>query len=244
VLATPVAIYILFQAFYINPCLIYASLVLSNILILFTIYQFYKLWRAKKWVSLGILPILFNTGVGIYSTLLMNSAIVQFLFFINLVFIFYYLRNAYYYFKTPRKYAPIMQNFSSYGNFLIIFFISASIFGLHSLLNVSIWLLMMIFAAVVVFVTYEVLITNEINGKGKGLYIFLYTLALVEFVWAIYFLPLNYNILGLAAAICYYVLIGLLKFYLKDSLDQRATKIYLTFGIMGLLLLLLTAQWR
>lgn len=244
VLITPLLIFLLFEAFFYNPAWIYYSLPATAFLLVLTVHQFARLWRYKRWWQLSILPILFCGGVGIYSMLLVNQVLIQLLFVLVLLFIFYYLRNVYFYFKNPIKSGVIIQNFSSYGNFLVVFFIAATIFGLHSLLNISIWLLILIFAAITLLILYEVMMTNEIPLSKGGIFIFILGLILLQITGSFYFLPLSYNILGLAVAICYYVLIGVLKLHLKGTLNKGAIKIYLTFGLGGLFLILLTAPWR
>lgn len=244
VLINPLLIFLLLEIFFYDPSWVYYSLPISALLLILTTHQFGRLWRYKKWWELSILPILFIGGVAIYSMLLASQLLVQFLFVLTLLFTFYYLRNVYFYFKDPGKNGVMMQNFSSYGNFLIVFFVAATVFGLHSLLNVSIWLLVSIFAVIILLVLYEVMTTNEIPLPQGGIFIIIFTFVLLQIIGSIYFLPLNYNILGLAVAICYYVLIGLLKFHLKGTLNKGAIQIYLTFGLGGLLLILLTASWR
>jgi hypothetical protein len=117
-------------------------------------------------------------------------------------------------------------------------------FGLQSFLNISVWLLLAIFAGMTFLVLYEVMATNEIDLSKGYLYIFIFTLILIEITVGVYFLPLNYNIIGLIVAICYYVLIGLLKFHLKQRLTKQAVKTYLFSGLAGAFIILLTAQWR
>jgi len=61
--------------------------------------------------------------------------------------------------------------------------------------------------------------------------------------WSVSFLTLSYYVLGLIVAICYYVLIGLVKAYLLDNLSAKTVKWYLIFGFLALILVLLTARW-
>lgn len=244
VLVTPLLIFSLLEALLYDPSWIYYSLSISVFLLILTIHQFGRLWGYKKWWELSILPILFIGGVTIYSMLLANQLLIHFLFVLVLLFTFYYLRNVYFYFKDRGENGAIMQNFSSYGNFLVVFFITATVFGLHSLLNVSIWLLISIFAGIMLLILYEVMTTNEIPLSRGGIFIFILALILLQITGSFYFLPLSYNILGLSVAICYYILIGLLKFHLKGTLNKGAIQIYLVFGLSGLLLIFLTASWR
>jgi hypothetical protein len=68
-------------------------------------------------------------------------------------------------------------------------------------------------------------------------------LILVELFWSISFLPFNYNITGLILAVCYYVIIGLVKNHLLGKLDAAKVKMYLILGGVSLFLIMLTARW-
>lgn len=243
ILIIPLLVLGLYEAFYFNPQFIYAGLFLSNLLIIYAVRDLAKLWSIKNWWDYCILPIFFITNLAIYSSLLVSSALIQALFVINFLFIFYYLKNIYFYFAQKNKYRYIIQNLSSYGNFLIVFFLAATIFGLQSFLGVSLWILMTIFTVIMLILVYEVLITNEIKVKPKLHFVFILTLLMTEFACAVYFLPFNYNVLGLIVAICYYISIGILKFHLKDSLTSKTIKLYLTAGIGSIIVVLLTTQW-
>jgi hypothetical protein len=196
-----------------------------------------------NWWDYCILPVFFINGLAIYVSLLVNNLVIHALLIFNSLFVFYYLRNSFFYFAQKKQSGDIMKNFSSYGNFLIVFFISASIFGLRSFLGISLWILMFVFTVIVLMIVYEVLVTNEIKIKRGLHFIFLLALLMAEIIYAVSFLPFNYNILGLTVAICYYISIGILKFYLKNNISRRAVKLYLTTGSISILILLLTAQW-
>jgi len=97
--------------------------------------------------------------------------------------------------------------------------------------------------AATALIIYQIIWVNKIELK-KGLpYILISCLILVELCWSISFLPFNYNISGLSLAICFYVIIGLIKNYLLDKLDAVKIKTYLILGSVSLFLILFTARW-
>jgi len=61
--------------------------------------------------------------------------------------------------------------------------------------------------------------------------------------WAASFTSLSFYILGLILAVCYYILIGLIRFYLLGRLTRQTIKLYLIFGLSSIFLVLLTAKW-
>jgi hypothetical protein len=225
--------------------MIYVSLVFANLLIFFTVSQFTKASAvSKSWHYFLILPALFLTGLGVYSILFASKFIVQILFVLNFIFLYFYLRSVYYYLIQPAMYKDLtLENISSYGNFLTFFFISSVIYGLQSFLNIPIWPLMVIMVFVAALIVYQVLWANKIEIKSSLVYIFISSLVLVEIAWSISFLPLNFNVAGLILAICYYMLMGLVRHHLLENLDKRTVQLYLFSGFGSILIVLLTSRW-
>ncbi|MBU1684290.1 hypothetical protein KKC56_02385, partial [Patescibacteria group bacterium] len=129
------------------------------------------------------------------------------------------------------------------GNFLTFFFTSSVIYGLQSFIHAPIWMLMIIITPIIFLMTYNILWINEINNKENFIFILINYLILAEITWSLSFLPLNYHIIALILSICYYVLVNLLKLYLKNILTYKTIKLYLISGCAGIILILLTAQW-
>jgi hypothetical protein len=126
---------------------------------------------------------------------------------------------------------------------LTIFFSFAVIYGLESFLGLPIWILILCSAAVVILVIYQIFWANKTRAENSLAYVFLAGLLMTEIAWAVYFLPFNYNTLGLIIAICYYLIIGFIKLSLAEKLIPRNIKLYLLAGIIFLTLILLTAKW-
>ena len=49
--------------------------------------------------------------------------------------------------------------------------------------------------------------------------------------------------MGLILALCYYMLVGLVRFYLLGSINPRIVRLYLLFGFACMAAVLLTARW-
>lgn len=244
-LAIPLLTLLLSELFFFNPKMIYVILVLINSLIFFALWQFSKTSTVdKKWWNFFILPSVTSSLVIIYSIFLTNKMIIHLLFFLNIILLYLYLRYVYYYLIKSAAYEVYsIENISSFSNFLAFFLLAATIYGLQSFLNISIWLLMLATLVITAIVVYQIIWANKIEFR-KGLpYILLCCFILVELAWSISFLPFNYNIAGLTLAICYYILIGLVKNYLLDKLDSKKIKIYLGLGLVSLFFVLFTASW-
>jgi len=245
-LLIPLIVFVLFEIFFCYPKMIFVIFILINLTIFFALWQLAKASNInKQWWNFLILPALMSSMVIAYSIFLNNKILIQILFIIDIILLYFYLRYVYYYLIYPQFYEIFsIENISSYGNWLTFFLMVATVYGLQSFLNLPIWLSEIFMLIVIILIVYQTIWANKIDLK-KGLpYILICCLILVELSWSISFLPFNYNIAGLILAIGYYILIGLVKDHLLDKLDKRALKIYLSIGLASLFLILLTARWR
>jgi len=244
-LLIPLLVYALDEIYFFYPKLIYAAAVLINLLIFFAVWQFCaKSQVDSEWWNYLILPAVMSTAVMAYSVFLSSKPVIQLLFVLNLVFLYFYLRHIYYYLLNPSAYEIFsIENISSYVSWLSFFLLASTIYGLQSFLNLPIFQLVLIMLAAAALIIYQIIWVNKIELK-KGLpYILISCLILVELCWSISFLPFNYNISGLCLAICFYVVTGLIKNQLLDKLDATRVKMYLILGSVSLCLILFTARW-
>jgi hypothetical protein len=244
-LLIPFLVLLLFEVFFFIPRMIYVCLVLANLLIFFAVNQFIRAGDiVRSWWNFFILPAFFATSLAVYSILFASKLVVQILFVINFIFLYFYLRIIYSYLVQPVSYRDsALENISSLGNFLTFFFVSSVIYGLQSFLNMPTWLLMAVLVIISAFVMHQIFWSNKIELKDTFIYILVCCLILVELAWSISFLPLNFNVAGLILAICYYIIIGIIKHHLLGQLDRRKVKLYLIFGLCGILIIMLTARW-
>lgn len=244
-LITPLLCFALTELYFFNHKMIYFSVIAIQLLLFFTVWQFTAVSRKEeKWWNYFLLPSLFCLNLSAFSILVPNIFFVQVLLIFNLVFLYLYLRSIYYYLMEHSKYKEnSMQNFSSYANFLSIYFVASAMYGLQSFLNASVWLLMSVLLIEVMLVIYQVMWSNKIDIRMGFFYIVLSGLVILEVSWAVSFLTLSYYILGLIVAISYYLLIGLVRFYLLGTLNATQIKHYMILGFSSILFVLLTARW-
>lgn len=241
----PAIVLVFLEIFYFNPRMIYVILVLVNLSIFWAVWQFSKASdTGENWRNFMILPSLMSVGVIFYSILLSNRLFIQILFVFYIILLYVYLRYVYYYLLRPSSYAAFsIENISSYGNFLTFFLISTAIFGLKSFLNISVWILIAALLIVSTLITYQIIWANAVSIKKGAIFIFINSLILLELFWAAFFLPINHYAAGLSMAICYYILIGMVRHFLIEKLDAKKIKLYLGFGLASLFIVLVTARW-
>lgn len=244
-LITPLLVLVLFEIYFFFPGYFCWMLVLAVLSIIATVAIFTKRSSAyKNWWDFSILPGCFTVSLAVYSIIIPDKFFVQFLFFLNAGFVYWYLKNIYYFLIKSELYKSFfLENASSYGNFLTVFFLASAVYGLQAFLSLPIWPLMFIFLIMGGLIIYNVIWANKVDAKNGVIYILVGCLVLTELAWSISFLPLNYNISGLILAINYYILIGLIRFWLKENFDSKTVRPYLIFGFLAVFVLLLTSRW-
>lgn len=244
-LLAPLAVYGLAEIYFFHPKLIYAAAAAINLLIFFTVWRFCAASQIdRQWWNYLILPAATLTAVMAYSVFLNSKAVIQLLFVLDSVFLYFYLRYIYYYLLKPGSYKAFsLENISSYISWLSFFFLSATVYGLQSFLNFPIFQLALVILAAAALISYQVVWANKIEFRKALPYLLISCLVLVELGWSIFFLPFNYNVSGLLLAICFYVTSGLTKNRLLGRLDPAKIKMYLTLGLLSLFLILATARW-
>lgn len=244
-LLAPLLAFLFSEIIYFWPKAIYMAL--TSVILMFFLASVALIKRSgnrDKWWNISILPMYFYIGIMVFITMVPNKFIIQLLFLLNLFFQYFYFRTVYNYLVKTEAYQDYsLENISSYGNFLGIYFISSAIYGLQSFLGASVWQVMLTMLLVVGLAIYQVFWANGINFKAGFFYILLLCLVLIEIAWTATFLPSSFYILGLLFSICYYMLIGLTRFYLLQKLDNKIIKLYLIYGFSSILVVLLTARW-
>lgn len=244
-LLMPSLVFLLQEIYFFHPRLIYVAAVLAILLIFLVVWQFGRASKIdSQWWNYLILPALMSVAVMAYSVFISGKLIIQLLFIFNLIFLYLYSRHVYYYLLNPLAYEVFsLENISSYVNWLTFFLLASTFYGLASFLNLPISWLVLIMISATALLVYQIIWANKIELRAGLPYILISCLILVELFWSISFLPFNYNIAGLALAICYYVIIGLVKNNLLLKLDAAKVKMYLILGATSLFLILLTARW-
>ncbi|PLX27919.1 hypothetical protein C0583_01630 [Candidatus Parcubacteria bacterium] len=249
-LIVPFFVFVLFEAFYFNPGLLYLSMGFILLILLFASRQLILASSIKeRWYNIILLPLYLSFSTILLSILVPLSTffaklLVQGLFLLVLFLLYYYYRNLYLYLLSPKKYIKgSLENFSLYVNYLSVYLMTSAIFGMSFFLNISNWTLMLFMLFFITAVIYEAMWAHRILNTNSYFYIVLVCLCLFEFAWAISFLTLSYYILGLLMAIAYYIIMGLVRFHLLNILNKKIIKTFLSLGFVSILFVLLTARW-
>lgn len=244
-LLSPVLTLILFEVFLYYNRFIYAAIVIVFVVFAYTSYHLTKeSAKEEKWYDFFLQPAIFSLSSAAFATMLTDWYVIQFLFAMTALFINLYFRHAYYFLLKPGSYKEYaLENFSSYGNFLAVFFFSSAFFGLQSFFNIRITYLLPLLIILLALVFYQVIWANNLELKSSLIFIAIGCLILTELAWSFSFLSLNYLVVGLVFALCYYIYIGISRFYLKSNLTNKIIRMYLIFGLISIITILLTARW-
>ncbi len=202
------------------------------------------------------IPTLFSIGLLIYVSLLASSFYLQALILLGALIIYQYWRLAY------RKLSPkpikqkLLQLFGSKGeelafigvalyvNFLAIFLLSSSFFAIKYFLGLSYFLMFSLLAISVFVLTIS---AAELSGlfikKEERYYWIILSFVIWQFGVVLFFLPLNYSVLGFILALAFYSAFNLSRFALSNNLSKNRLKWYIGFPLLAAAILLFSAQW-
>jgi hypothetical protein len=194
--------------------------------------------------QLSLLPIFFISSTIFYSTSLHLNWLKQ-LFIIAVIYLlFSYLKKVYE--VSLERLSYLSSEFSSLFSllsFLSVFFAAAFIFFSQGFLGLSIWWIF-VFLLFIIWLSFSGQAwVGNMKQHASRLFVALPILLLFEIAVVLVFLPLNYNVSALLLAIIFYLMNGLIKFYLNRSLNAKIVKPYLIFGLIIILVILLTANW-
>ena len=191
--------------------------------------------RQADWPLFFYFPFIFFLSSSLYSTLLPNFYVIQIIFFFANLYIFSYFKNLYYFFRyeAPER-AHKLDTLTLLGNFLAVFFLASTIYGLPTFLGWSFWPLL--FGFIILSIPlFSTICYFEIKLKINWPLIIASALVLLELAAIIHFLPLAYNVLGLFVGIFFYLLIYILRNILAGDLSGYKLRLPLVFACQSLL---------
>lgn len=240
----PLIIWLLAQAYLFWPNFLYLAVVISVLLTLALTFYLKRPERNTPWWLLVILPILFLLSITTYISLQASYLLNQALLLVLIIFLFSYFKNLYYFWHRPDLFKEEdLLIIKAYASFLTIFFLAADLYGLQSLLGMTVWPMFIIFVILVLIIYFLNLDLAEIDPKISRQFAIINTVFLAEMALVLVFLPLSYNVAALSLGIVYYLMINLSRLYLQKALSSKKIKLYIIISYAGLALLLLTARW-
>jgi len=223
----------------------YWILISFNVLFLFYFFRFKKIILEKKDYWFFVLPALFINSLVFYLSLLVSRFYIILFLIAGLSLSFYYFCGLKKRFSKKNLFRTDSLSIWSDILGLLFLFLSASFFyGLTYFLNINNWIIFLgIFSVLLVSSWQNIFLARE-NIRSTIFFGSLFLFSVLPLSWALFFLPFNYNILGLLLSLCYYLGLSLIKFYLTKSLTAKKIKYNLIFIISLLIITLLLVKWR
>ena len=100
-----------------------------------------------------------------------------------------------------------------------------------------------VFAAIVGLLFWQFKLLQKKSASLAGWLLFITVLILTELALAMTLLPLNFNILGLFAAIIYYLGLTIIRLEHRGSFNGHTVRLPLILSIILIFILLITARW-
>jgi hypothetical protein len=240
----PLALWFLDEIFFFKPVFFFVSLGLGLLIITLGVKVLIKDRSSRFWPAFILSPALFFLSFSFYSAIIASQFWIQVVFLLNAWFVFSYLKNIYYYFSfgAPERESKLRHLLIS-SSFLSTFAVASVLYGLPIFLSWPFALLLLVFSLISAGLFGQFFIFVKKIEREQKIFWCLNVLVLAEIVGVISFLPLNYNVLGLLAAIVFYLLILFNDWRTENKVDYKNMKWPITIGSLIIIFILLSARW-
>lgn len=225
---------------------LYPAAIIVNAVLFYCVYKIVKKSGIEtgSWYNFLILPFALLNSFFAYILIIDSQVFMHVLVIAAAGVIYYYLHSIFLFHFLPLQYKSFqIENISSYGGFLSVFFLASALYAIESFLKWPLWSIILILTFFFLIVIYQVNWAHKIPIYNSSAHIFIDTLILVELAWTLSFLPLRFDILGLQLAAAYYIVVGLTKHYLQGTLEAKIVKTYIGIGVFSVVVILLSARW-
>lgn len=155
------------------------------------------------------------------------------------------LKNIFAYIHHTQQYQPYaLENIYGYVNMLSLFLFYGGCFGLALLLNWPFWVLTIFIFFITSFLFMRTLWSYKIPWQQAKIFVVLVGLVIAQGAYVIYSLPTGFLVNAFWLIAVYYVLMNVIKDYLKETLSAPRTRMYVVIASLAILITMLTTKWR
>jgi len=240
---TPILIFVLSQIFLATPKVFYYALGIGVLIIVISV-KYLSRGIKNNWLIFTISPVLFFLSFSLYSSLIANSFLIQFIFVLCLWFIFSYLKNLYYFlsYEVPER-AQKLDHLILSGGFLTFFALTSSLYGLPIFLNWPFFKFLLVFIPLAFLLLIQFFAIKKISFKPFLPFIGINILILSELALVLSFLPFNFNVLGFLLTIFFYFFLLVFRLRLREELNYHNLKLPIVFSLLIIVITILSARW-
>jgi hypothetical protein len=195
------------------------------------------------WLSWSLPPLLLFLAGSFYAAIIVSLPLIQTIFAFSAVFFFFYFRTLAAWPAGPER-GFHLRRLIQVESFLACFAFAATIYSLPAFLSWPFFYLLLLFVVVAAALFGQFFFFLDRGRQEERSFFFVNVLVLSEIVGVLYLLPLDFNILGLFAAIAFYILVIFTDWRRQGRLNWRHLRWPFFIGAGIAALVLLTSRWR
>jgi hypothetical protein len=176
--------------------------------------------------------------------------LISFVFLKHLIIILFalllilYLENIFLYYYQPLNYQLYaLENLAAIFNLIIFFLLAIILNAFYTFLNLPLWLLSIILIIALSLLISQSFWINKLKNEFCYVYLLIIDIIILEFFWALTFLPTNFYVSSIILTIIFYLIWGILKAKLNEQLAKPIIWRYLLISTILLLIIIITSQW-
>jgi len=199
---------------------------------------------SKDFFYLSLLPLLLLLSIGIFLLILGSDLLQHFVIGLGAFFLFLFLENLFLYYYQPVKYQPhSLENLSALLQIIVFFLLVINLVALNIFLNLPIWLLSIILLIGLSLILLQAFWIYKLANKMKYVYLFIINIIILEYFWALFFLPTNFFVSSIILTIIFYFIWGIFKAKINDKFSKKLFWRYLIISCFLLFCVIATNSW-
>lgn len=198
----------------------------------------------RDWWRFAVSPLLLALSGLAFSSLVVGAYSALAILVIAGLLSLMYWRYAYLYVTRPGSYVPFsLERFSNSLNFLTVYFLAASAYGVKTFLDIPSWSIAVVFGLATILLWSQWAWANKISRSMAWRYGAVGSLVMIELFLLQGYSPVDFRLLAFPVATAYYALLTLMSLRAFGTLERRRG--YVLAGIMLFvwLAVFLTARW-
>ncbi len=223
----------------------------ANLMWIISILAIGYLWSAWRldperfdWWRFAISPWCLAVSILLFSLLISGPLPFFSLVLVSVVLQIIYWRHLLMYTNEVSGYIPFsLERLSFNYNFLTIFFLAASMFGLKTFLDTSMWILAPIFGATILILISQRLWISQIKNQMAWRMAASIFIGVMEVFLLVPLLPLDFRLLAFLVATSYYGFVTLSTEGSGDDSLRTNLRFFIIIFIIGCIAVFATARW-
>lgn len=203
-------------------------------------------WRifSKQFLGFFILPFLLQGSLAAWLVFIDEDWLRKIVMILAVLGYAVYFESCFNYFHHTKAYQPYaLANVSSYVGVLTAWFYFSAISALAIFFHTPRYILLIYAFVFVAVLLFQSMWIDNVPIFRNSIFFLVLTVLLLQFYWAVLYLPIGWLVTGVLMATLYYFFVNLSKYHLLRSLDHKIIFRYTLVSVLALSGALATAQW-